>query len=93
MYVCMYVAKAYLKCYVIACPKREPQMSRTTQCNKNSVTDAEQQTRQRRIQFMYPPCDLLKYKIKGYRAWRVIGGWRPLSRQNWQFVCSGEVCI
>ena len=37
-------------------------ISRTTQCNKykNSMTDAEQQTQQRRIQFMYTPCDLLK---------------------------------
>ena len=27
---------------------------------ENSVTDAEQQTQKRRIQFMHTPCDLLK---------------------------------
>ena len=30
---------------------------------------------------MHPPCDLLKALIIGSRAWRVIGGWRPLSRK------------
>ena len=39
---------------------------------------------------MYTPCDLLKALINGCRAWRVKGGCRPLSRQNCQFVWSGE---
>ena len=61
--------------------------------NKNSVTDAEQQTQQRRIQYMYTPCDVLKALIKECRAWGVIDCWRPLSPQNCQFVWSGEVYI
>ena len=32
------------------------------------MTEAEQQTQQRRIHFMYTPCDLLKASIKGCMA-------------------------
>ena len=88
-----YVAEANIKCYIITCPKRDPKMSRTTQCNIKPPWQTETAKTTTHDSIRVHPMWVAQSIKNGCRAWRVMDGWRPLSRQNCQFAWSREVYI